>query len=109
LRYINEEGRDRSFNCYCVSPNRNDGAELGRGFGAQHARSDKPACATSGALAPLAIRGGVSGMIEGWVLAGIILVIGVLVLVGVCNNAVRSCDEKRRYRNSDRAGSLGGR
>jgi len=48
-------------------------------------------------------------MIEGWVLAGIILVIGVLVLVGVCNNAVRSCDEKRRYRDSDRAGSLSGR
>jgi hypothetical protein len=45
-------------------------------------------------------------MIEGWVLAAIILVIGVLVLVGVCNNAVRSCDEKRRYRESDRTESL---
>ena len=48
-------------------------------------------------------------MIEGWVLAGIVLVLGVLVLVGVCNNAVRSCDEKRRHRDSDRAGSLSGR
>jgi hypothetical protein len=48
-------------------------------------------------------------MIEGWVLAAIILVIGVLVLVGVGNNAVRSCDEKRRHRESDRAGSLSGR
>jgi hypothetical protein len=54
-------------------------------------------------------HGGEKGMIEGWVLGGIILVIGVLVLVGVCNNAVRSCDEKRRYRDSDRAGSLSGR
>jgi hypothetical protein len=51
-------------------------------------------------------HGGEKGMIEGWMLAGIILVIGVLVLVGVCNNAVRSCDEKRRYRESDRTESL---
>jgi uncharacterized membrane protein len=69
----------------------------------------EPAHATNSVSAPLASHGGEKGMIEGWVLAGIILVIGVLVLVGVCNNAVRSCDEKRRYRESDRAGSLSGR